>query len=763
VIEFNTSEVSTFVKRFQRQILFVSLALGTSSVLLLSGCSSAFTSSPQGPSGEKVTASVHGKTHGGQFPVSGSTVNLYEVGATSSTAGGYGAASTLIATADSLTDNGGGWNISSFTCANSADELYVASIGGNPGLAAGTNNTALVLTAALGKCSAVKAGTPSFTVINEVTTVAMEYSLAGFSKDYLHIGTSKTNTIGLTNAFATFNNLVNITNGQVRTQTPAYDTPPVSCTTTPTACTPTDTFASIVPYDLINSLANILAGCVNSDGTTNCSNLFAITGGSLAVPTAAATITNTADAALYIAHYPGLPAVGSNSINNLSNLSALSSISTPFSPMLTAVPNDYTITLNFVSGGLGGVTLPSDSGPFFSAIDQEGNIWVVDSENSGVAELNNLGEPLTPSTTINTSTKSFVTKGGYRPTGFTNNTAGGVSIDLNGNVWIADFNNCLIGLNGANSGSPGTALPGSPFSSLCPNTGASQTAVDPNNNIWVMGKGAGSGFLLSTSSAGSPRFTVTNGIIALLNLAGSDYTGHMWFTDGGNGSVKSVNLSDGNPYETSITLTSDDTYYSAMGALSTAVGNYGTLSIWLPQPQPSGNISPVTIGSGTDALDVLLANFIPPTLYAPTGIAADGGSNYYWANDGPGYNAQGTALTSNVTAYTSNEDLISPYWTGYTGGSALMALDKPNSVHIDRSGNLWVVNQNNTNRLNNSLSGYTYLGNGLGSGNLTEFVGLAMPVNPVLAEDAQSGTNATNAGATATSVLTTPGSYGNLP
>lgn len=760
VIEFNTSEVSTFVKRFQRQILLVGLVLGSSSVLLLSGCSSAFTSGLQGPSGA-ITASVHGKTHGGQFPVSGSTVNLYEVGATSTTAGGYQAASTLIATADSPTDSGGGWNISSFTCTNASDELYVASIGGNPGLVAGTDNTALVLTAALGPCSAVEAGTPDFVYIDEVTTVAMAYSLAGFSKDYLHIGTRTTNTVGLTNAFATFNNLVNVTTGQAYLQTPAYATPPVSCTTTPAACTPTDTFSSIVPYDLINTLANVLAGCVNSDGTTNCSNLFQITGGSLAAHST--TVTNTADAALYIAHYPGLPASGGSTENNLSNLLALASISAPFSPSLTTAPNDYTMTVNYVGGGLGGVGNSGASGPYFSAIDNEGNVWVVDSQNAGVAELNNLGAPFTPSTTINTSTKAFVAKGGYRPTGFATNSAGGVAIDLNQNVWIADSNNCLIGLNGAISGSPGTAISGSPFSSLCPNTGAAQTAVDPNNNVWVMGKTAGSGFLVSATTAGVSNFTVTSGFNTLASLAGADYTGHMWYTDEGNEEIGSVNLSNGSSYESSGSLTSNDTYYSAMGALSVSKGGYGTLSLWLPQPTPTGNISPVTIGSGTAALDVLLANFIPPTLISPTGIAADGGSNYYWANDGPGTGPTGFSLTTNITAYTSNEGLISPYYTGYTGGSAVMALDKPNSVHIDQSGNLWVINQNNANHLNNSLSGYTYLGNGSGAGNLTEFVGLALPVNPVLAQDALAGTNAMTGGASATSVMTTAGSYGNLP
>jgi len=758
VIEYKSSEVSNYVRGFQRQILVFGLVLGSSSVLLLSGCSSALTSGLQGSSGETVVSSLKGKTHGGQFPVQNSTVQIYEVGATSGTAGGYGAAATAIAGATATTDVNGGWNIGSFTCASNSDELYVVSSGGNPGLAAGTNNTALVLTAALGPCSAVEAGTPSFVWIDEVTTVATEYALAGFSTDYLHVGTSATNIVGLTNAFATFNNLVDVTTGQARTSTPAYATPPVSCTTTPTACTPTDTFRSIVPYDLINTLANVLAGCVNSDGTTNCSNLFAITGGAIANPSA--TVTNTADAALYVAHNPGLQNSDSIVSSNLAALFALSSVSNPFGPTLSATPNDYTLTVNYVGGGLGGVTLTSDSGPFFSAIDQQGNLWVVDSENSGIAELTNLGAPLTPATLINSTNNAVAAAGGFRPSGFARNTAGGIAVDLNGNLWIADINNCLIGLNGASSGSAGTALAGSPFT-LCPNTGAYQVAVDPNNNVWVSGKETA--FILSTTDTGAERFLITSGFNTLGALSGADYTGHMWFNDEGNGTIGSLNLSNGSLYELSPELTSADTFYSAMGPLPKSKGGYGTLSIWLPQTAISDNITPITIGSGNTALDVALANFIPLTLDLPAGIAADGGGNYYWVNQGGGTGPGSFTVVPNVTAFTSEETLITPYYTGYTGGSALMALDQPNSIGIDQSGNLWVVNQNNANHLRNALAGGTYLGNGSGAGNLTEFVGLAMPVNPVLAADALAGTNATNAGATATSVMTTPGSYGNLP
>jgi len=434
----------------------------------------------------------------------------------------------------------------------------------------------------------------------------------------------------------------------------------------------------------------------------------------------------------------------------------LSSISAPFGPALSAAPNDYTITLNFVGGGLGGVKSSSDSTPYKSAIDQEGNIWVVDAGNAGLAELSNLGAPLSPSTTINANNGNFVVKGGYRP-GFTGaNTAGNVQIDLNGNVWIADYDKCLIGVNGASSGTPGATLTGSPFGGC---TEASQVAVDASNNIWVMGES----FILSTTSTGSERFNLSSGFDVLENLSGADYTGHMWYNDIGNGSIGSVNISTGAVYEQSGSLTSADTQYTAMGNLTTGP-NTGYLSIWEPQAAPSQNISPVTIGAGQTALDSLQVNFIPPTLIAPTGIAADGRSSYYLANQG-GQLSTGPVIPANITVMTSKEGLISPSTTGYTGGSTLVALDQPQTVNIDQSGNVWVVNQSNPNNGSCAPACGAYLSfdNGVNAGNLIEFVGLAQPVNPVFAADALAGTNAMNAGASATSVMSTPGSYGNLP
>lgn len=765
MIEFKASEVSTFVKSFQRQILVFGLVLGSSSVLLLSGCSSALNSGLKGgPSTETVTASVKGITHGGQSPVSGSTVRLYEVGATSASAGGYGAAVTEIATADSPTDNGGNWSISSFTCNNSGDELYLVSSGGNPGLTAGTANSALVLTAAMGSCSA----TPSYVVINEITTVVTEYALAGFATDYLHIGTSKNNTVGLTNAFATVNNLVNVATGNALTATPAYATTPVSCATTPTACTPTDTFRSITPIDLIGTLANALADCVNTNGdtsstTSGCGGLFAITGGSLATPTA--SISNTADAALYIAHNPGLPSNLGQGSTNLQALLNLSTSSTPFSPALSATPNDYTMTVNYVGGGLGGVTASSESSPQNFAIDDEGNLWVVAPGIAGLAELNSLGAPVTPSTTVNTTAVNTqhpnlsypaVTKGGYRPAGFATNTARGISVDLNGNLWIADASNCLIGIYGAKSSNTGTGLPNSPFASLCP-AGATQTSVDATGNVWVMGEN----FLNSATNTGTALVGDTTDWNTLGNVVGPDYTGHIWFNDEGNGSYGALTTSTAAIYEHTGSLLAADTPYFAMGAY-TGSSSKGTLAMWLPQPA-DGNVTQVTIGSGAAALPSFQIIPEPPTVTVnANGIAADGLSNYYIASVA-GNTGASTQAPTNITVYTSGSQLVSPALTGYTGGSALMELAIPTSVHVDQSGNLWVLNTNNANYNTNPPAGGSYLGNGTNAGNLTEFVGLAAPVNPVAAECALAGQNFINGGGTATTVMTAPGTYGNRP
>lgn len=744
MIEFDSSLIPTSVKKFQRQILLAGLVLGSSSVLLLSGCSSALTSGLSGPSGETVVAAVKGKSHGGQFPVSGATIQIYSASAAGA---GYAAASTPLGAAVT-TDSNGAWSYGSFSCASGKDELYVVSTGGNPGLSGSVNNPALVLTAALGPCSQVDS--ISFVYIDEVTTVATEYALAAFSTDYLHVGTSSTNSVGLTNAFATVNNLVNIGTGQALTTTPAYATVPVPCTATPTSCTPNDTFRSIVPYDVINTLANVLASCVNTDGVSNpaCSNLFAITGGSLALPAGSngvvgigasgtAGATNTADAALYIAHNPGLPNVNNFTTNNLSALFNLTTSTAPFGPALTAVPNDYTLTLNFVGGGLGGVKSTSTSGAAYLAIDQNGNIWLPSTLRSTVTELSNLGAPLSPTTKINVST------GAYRPTlvgGFTGGLGQPtrIAIDLSGNAWVADNQECVGGFSPS-----GTALLGSPFTTDCAGLSGSAVGltVDPSNNVWV----AYSAGITSINQSGAVRsgFPLTSGFDTLTNAFGPDYTGHVWIADTGNGHQDAIN-SNGSLYFQTTQLLPEASNYAAFGNLANSAGGDGGLMWWLSQPGGVENIQPSLLTGTPQQIDTFpTALTYPDSMQDPTGIAVDGNSRFYFGNLG-GDQSTGNTVPPNITAYTSSVIQVSPWITGYTGGSELMGLDNPNGVAIDQSGNLWVINQSNLNYNGTTYTdaGGTYYGNGVNSANLTEFVGLAAPTDPVFAQAAANGQGA---------------------
>jgi hypothetical protein len=97
------------------------------------------------------------------------------------------------------------------------------------------------------------AATP-YIVVNEVSTVAAAYAMAGFATDATHVGSSGTALAltGIANAFAN----AAILAGVALAVTPAGEW--------------------TVPLTETNMLANILAACVNSNGAgSTCTTLFA--------------------------------------------------------------------------------------------------------------------------------------------------------------------------------------------------------------------------------------------------------------------------------------------------------------------------------------------------------------------------------------------------------------------------------------------------------------------------------------------------------
>jgi hypothetical protein len=753
VIKIKSFRASKLSGSVQRQILLPALLLASSSVLLLSGCSSALNlgSTPSGTGTvDSNTAKVGGKVHGGQFPVQGSQVYVY-----AATTTGYGVAATQASPTPATTDANGDFTGLSYTCSTGQWLFLVAEGGDSQGDGQNQfNNSAIVLTSAMGPCN----NTTSFNAsnsyyIDEVTTVATEYALAGFSTGYADVSSTSTNSVGLGNAFKTVTNLVNLQTGQALT--PSASNPnPTSATpyyaNNAVANTSPDTYLSIVPYDTINALANVLANCVNTSASTNsqCTTLFSYTGGSNSFasgrgvnnsPNASVTL-NTADAALYIAHNPGLPNASGNG-NNVSLLltspTPANTIFTPSVASLATLPNDLTLTINFVGGGLGGTSSSNRSESSQFAIDETGNIWVPNVALHSVTELSPLGVPLSGSTTTNqTSPFATITKGGYTSGGVARPTW--VAIDQSGNAWVSDATNCLTEFAADPTSSGSSALsPSTGYTAPCNSLGgAISVAVDGGNpnDIWLVIEENEYISASTTSGALVSGFPTTQGAIndaedTLL----PDYLGNMWYLDGG-GPVGAYNETGTRTSETGNILSSPGIYAaffaSASGTTPTMIWDEG--ADLADKDMIVGNPStPNVISVGT------LSSVTADT--TEWGFAVDGNNLVYL-----GVDTNDSVTPDNLTVFTTSITEVSPASVGYMGGSALTALLSPSGVAVDQAGNVWVLNQSNAEinpaNVYASAAPITYLKSGLeGNATLTEFVGLAAPANPVPAVAGRTG------------------------
>jgi len=460
------------------------------SVLTLTGCSL----SPTAPASLQPAAALQGNVHGGQQPVSGSHVYLFAANAT-----GYTKASTSLLNAAStghsdtvgayvLTDANGNFSISSdYTC-TAGQQVYIYALGGNSG--SGTNSAVGEL-AVLGACPVAgnfAAATP-FILVNEVSTIAAAYAIAGFAVDATHVAYSGT-ALGLTgiqNAFVNAANLATLSTGQALAETPAG--------------------TATVPQTLINSLANILAACINSTGPTSsaCNSLFTNAKSSGSTGT---TATDTATAAINIAHNPG---------SNVATIFAIPTPSAPFAPALptSPVPTDFTVSLIFSGGGI--------SNPVAVAIDATGDAWIANQGSYVVTEISPSGTFTSGST-------------GYSGGGLSDPQV--VSIDLNGNAWFANpFGNNVFLFSSI--GAPNT---NSPFTDSTLNQ-PNGLAVDASNRLWI------SNYLGNSLTVYSPSGTYvanynSGGVNGAFNIA-FDASGNIWTANEENNSVSHINGTTG--------------------------------------------------------------------------------------------------------------------------------------------------------------------------------------------------------------------------
>ena len=578
---------------------------GVGAVAFLSGCG-VQTTKP-----DLAVAGLRGIVHGGQQPVSGASIQLYAAGTT-----GYGSAATGLLTTPVTSGAGGNFTITGlYNCPSASTQVYLVATGGNPGLAAGTNNADLAMMTALGSCGNLSAST--FVSINELTTVASVYALSQFmaAGGGSNLGTDTTlsvvggNLQGLANAFSTVNNLVDTASGG--------------------APGPSLPSGAAAPSSELNTLADILSICINSNGSSGeCDALFMA-----AKPSAGSAPTNTIDAVLDIARNPG---------NNVDTLYNLLTGTPPFQPSLSSTPNDWTVDINYTGGGL--------SFPFDVAIDDSGNVWTGNLGNASLSKFSPAGTVLSPSTGF--------TGGGLGGSPFT------IAIDGTGNVFTANE-----GLNSlskfSNSGVALTPSGGYIDSQLSAPTGI---ALDLSYNVWVINFAGVSVVEYSNNFMPStPLAVFTAGIDGPGRIA-LDPNTNIWIPNGGG----TVSLQEFNAHGMLVSGLSGYTGGGLSNPLFLAIDASG--NVWATNPpnsilsEFSKSGSPISGPSG----------YTGGGLSAGRYLVIDGASNIWVANE-----------NGSVSELANDGTPISPS-TGYTGGglssSAGIAIDGSGNVWVANEG-----------------------------------------------------------------------------
>ena len=597
-----------------------------------------------------------GTVESASMPIVGAAVTLYQAGHVK------GAPATVLGA--STTDDLGNFQIP-YASPGGTPVLYVIAEGGSPSGLSGAGGASVKLAAVLGQAS----NAPVSVVVNELTTVGSVWAMAQFM-DGSHIAG---NSPGLQNAAATAANLVDVTTGV-----------PGAVLANPPNGSETSTLATF------NTLGNLLASCVDATDPHACHALF-----SLSHPPTQAPAPDTLQAALNIAHNPGL---------HTAELFWLAAVTPVYAPSLSIPPDAWTIALTYVGNGA------EFDGPGNMAVDQDGNIWITNNYEFASDPFvpvcgSKLLSKLTP-TGADAPGAPF-TGGGLDGAGF------GIAIDLTGNVWVSNF-----GFAGQGCSTPPLANSVSEFASagmpLSPADGFTQgpiyrpqgTAVDQAGNVWIVNSGSDS---VTQFVAGDPNKANHFQSIGAKRPFGAaiDAAGNLWATSSGNDRVIEL---DTNGHPVAGSPFSGGGLRRPLGIAIDSLGN-----VWVAN-------------NGDDSLTALEPNGAPwprspfsgGGLDLPWGIAVDGADNI-WVTNFTGRRGRISAFcgarTSNCPLGLRTGDPISPR-AGYTSD----ALERNTGIVIDTAGNVWVVNNWRKIPVQTNPGGHS----------VVEFIGLAAPVKTPL-------------------------------
>jgi hypothetical protein len=509
-----------------------------------------------------------------------------------------------------------------YSCAPNT-QVYLYGLGGDAGSGP---NAAAGLLAALGNCPSVGSfatATP-FVVINEVSTVAAAYAFAGFATDATHVSSSGTSLaqVGIQNAFANAANLAGISTGAALATTPAGN--------------------GTVPQTEINTLANILAACVNTNGAisgpTSPTACYTLLNDAQGAGSSGTVPSETATAAINMAHNPG---------TNLAGLYALSTATPPFAPALSAQPNDFTVALTFTGGGLSGF-------PVDVAIDGSGDAWVTNAFGNTVTELSNTGAFL--------SGASGFSAGGI-------NGPEGVVIDISGDAWIADINSNSI----TKLSSSGSALSGASGYSGGGLSAPIFLSIDGSGNVWTAGNSTAYNIVKFSSSgsvlSGTSGYT-GGGLKAPRGIA-VDGSGSAWVPNNFSGSNSVTKLSSSGTILSGANGYTGGGLYQSWGVAIDSSGN-----AWISNSY-NGTVGSVTELSNSGTVLSGAAGFTGGGLVSSRGIAIDGAGNA-WAS----------AYCNDRIVEISSAGLFLSGSGGYSGGGLYCS----GEIAIDGSGDAWIVN-----------------------------------------------------------------------
>jgi hypothetical protein len=662
------------------------------------------------------------------------------------TTGSYGTGQTLIATTTTVSNGNFSFNnVSGVSPCTTGQLLYITSTGGNTG--SGTNQYAALMAALPSPCSAATGNT--FVVVNEVTTVASVTALQQFmsitpgGSPAWMIGAPATNATGLANAFTQVGNLVNIGTGTSGATTATNTVGSVTYTTT---ITPDST--------KINTMADVLAACINTTGSSVCTSLFTNT-----TPLNSAAPTDTIQVAYYLATNPG----GVNLPNSSGEPAYLASnyivANIPFAPYNASL-TDWTIDVNWKATNgtstVGTANVPS------VAIDGSGNIWTSSLTSTttglGVTEFNPAGQvQFTPATTASvvggwqfsscTTCTTPVSLGGTH-------TGDGIAIDTGGNAWATSWNGTTNTISSQIE---------APVVKVTPGTGAVSAylvgyspagiSIDGNNNLYI-GDGASASsnrYYESELVAGPATGNLTLNAGTGRTTTGAYYwsstvdeAGYVWpTTDAGETSIPRITNTGGLSTVGSTTALPSAVYWLAADASGNAWGSTTTTTAGAtgleyinistsPATVVSPTVTPYAIGTNGSTLG---------GLFGPQGMAIDGTGDLWVVNaNGTGSSAAGGGISEFVPSNNGTTlTALSPSGTGVWGFFSNSTIGAPTGAAIDGSGNVWFKTRNGS--------------------NLYYLVGVASPVVTPLAAAVQTGFIGERPGATLLASLTSALNY----